>query len=379
MAKIEFELPQVQDLTKDQKRVLRLPQDGQFLIVGGPGTGKSVVALLRTRQYKEDDSYLFLTYNHVLNSAINQWVDFPLTSNTTWSWFYQLQYNLTNLYMPETDDYKPDYDEVKNRFEALNLETRDDHLIIDEGQDVPPEFYDSLMCLGYENFFVVADQNQQITEENSSREELTNILGLEVEEVVELEENFRNTHAIGVFSQYFYTDKSSPKPKLSETFSLVTPILCEYKLVRSCVEMILRTYRDDDSKLIGLIVANDTKREDYVKQLNRVEVERGHGQEKPVISTYSNKNKQGVNIDFSQSGIVVLNDNSVKGIEFDVVFIVIDGFKIRNGNVNSMKKRFYVMSSRAKEKLVLFKSELYRDGVDSLFPDDEAILVREKI
>ncbi len=53
MAKRTFKLPGVEDLSKDQDRVLRLPRDGQFLIVGAPGTGKSVVAFNHCAQEVE--------------------------------------------------------------------------------------------------------------------------------------------------------------------------------------------------------------------------------------------------------------------------------------------------------------------------------------
>ena len=377
MAKRRFKLPGIQDLTKDQDKVLRLPQDGQFLVVGGPGTGKSVVALLRTLQFQQDNNYRFLTFNHVLNSATNQWVEVPLVSDTIHSWFYSLQYSLTKQYMPEIKSHSPDYDEVVKRLDTLNSSPNNEHLIIDEGQDVPPGFYDSLMCLGYENFFILADQNQQITEEHSSREELTDLLGLDVDDVIELVDNHRNTAPIANFCQTFYTDKSSPPPTIPNRPSLDTPILYEYKLVKSCVEMILREADRDDSKLIGLIVATNVKRDDYVKQLNKVEISRDN--EKPIVSSYSNEDKQSVNIDFSQGGIVVLNSQSVKGIEFDSVFIVIDGFKLYNNDVTDVKKQFYVMTSRAREKLILFQSELYRDGVDSIFTNDASILMRGNI
>ena len=34
------------------------------------------------------------------------------------------------------------------------------YLVIDEGQDMPPGFYNALVGLGFDRFFVVADQNQ---------------------------------------------------------------------------------------------------------------------------------------------------------------------------------------------------------------------------
>ena len=50
------------------------------------------------------------------------------------------------------------------------------HLIIDEGQDMPIAFYETLLKMGLNNLFIVADQNQQLTEENSTRQDLTDFL-----------------------------------------------------------------------------------------------------------------------------------------------------------------------------------------------------------
>ena len=45
MARRRFELPGIQDLSKEQEAARALPRRGRHLIVGGPGTGKSVLAL----------------------------------------------------------------------------------------------------------------------------------------------------------------------------------------------------------------------------------------------------------------------------------------------------------------------------------------------
>jgi DNA helicase IV len=378
MAKRRFDLPGIEDLNKDQDKVLRLPPDGQFLVVGGPGTGKSVVALLRTLKHQQDNNYLFLTYNHVLRASTIQCIESQLESDTAWSWYYKLIYGFINESVPQIAPYKPDYEKIIKISEELNFEEGTDfHLIIDEGQDMPQGFYDSLMYLGYENFFIVADQNQQITEENSSRQELTDMLGLEVTDVIELKENYRNNSPIAILSQYFYTDIASPKPELPNKPSSNTPILYEYEQVDSCVKMMLREADRDNSKLIGLIVASDTKREDYVKRLKNADINRDN--EKPVISSYKQADKGNVAIDFGQGGIVVLNDKSVKGIEFDVVFIVLDGLKLFQNDTESMKKRMYVMTSRAKEKLVLFKGMSCDKAVSDLLPQDNSILERGTI
>jgi len=379
MAKRRFQLPGVDDLNKDQDRVLRLPEDGQFLIVGGPGTGKSVVALLRTLKYMENDNYVFLTYNNVLLSATLQLVDEDIQHKTLTSLIYKAYLKQFKKYAPEIKEYKPDYDQIIEDFKSLNKNPTVLHLIIDEGQDMPPKFYEALMYLGIENFFIVADQNQQITEDNSSRQELTDLLGLEVKDVIELKQNYRNSYPIALFSRYFYTDPSSPLPELPSKPkpSLGTPILYEYTNYQDCAKLILREADRDSRNLIGIVVANDDLRDTYVSTLGTMEIDLDNP--RPIISTYSSKDKKNLNIDFAHSGIVILNDKSIKGLEFDIVFIIIDGFKINNNDMDSMKKRFYVMSSRAIKKLVLLKSNNYNGGIEEILPDDENILARMRL
>jgi hypothetical protein len=79
-------------------------------------------------------------------------------------------------------------------------------------------------------------------------------------------------------------------------------------MLNSAKEIILSSYDQDPSKLIGLIVANDGKREWWAKDLQKDDKPRREA--RPIISTYVSNQKNGVHIDFDQGGIVVLNDKS---------------------------------------------------------------------
>ncbi|MUK26208.1 AAA family ATPase [Aliivibrio fischeri] len=387
MSKRINELPQLHNLTKQQQKVLRLPLDGQYLVVGAPGTGKSVVALHRMKKYEgKDKTPKVLTFNHVLAAHTSQLSECDLT--TAMSWLYQTQYQLTEQFMPERapsanekkrKEVNPDYEQLKQIFSSYYGKILLQDLIIDEGQDLPSGYYESLMELGFENFFIVGDQNQQITEDNSSRRDLEEVLGLSSSDVIELDENFRNTGPIAKFCQHFYTDRASPLPKLPERPSLLKPTLLSYSTVNACVETILRTADRDSGKLIGVIVASETKREDYVKKFSQIDIKRDN--ERPMVSSYSSNQKQSnVNIDFSSGGIVVLCDKSVKGIEFDTVYVILDGLQIIGGDQDAMRKRLYVMTSRAKDELFLMQSALCPNKpVEALLPVDENILERDTI
>ena len=377
----KFKLPGIDDLNKDQDKVLRLPEDGQFLVVGGPGTGKSVVALLRAMKYQKSKNYTFLTFNKVLLNATKQLVGFNLNSYTLDSWFGKIYWRTFKENVPnQKNKFRvPDYDLIIKNLEDEELEVSPDHIIVDEGQDKPPKYYESLLHFGIENFFIVADQNQQITKENSTRQELTDLLGLEVQDVIELKENYRNSHPIGVLTSHFFTDPSSPLPTLPSTSktSLGIPSLYTYSNYQSSIQLILREFDKDNRNLIGVIVATNELRESYVKSLQNMETTLDNP--RATISTYSAKSKDPINVNFSNSGIVVLNDMSIKGLEFDIVFVIIDGFKIHDNDQESMKKRFYVITSRAIKKLVFFKSQEYKGGIEEILPTDETILRRERL
>ena len=373
MAERRFKLPGEEELNKDQDRVLALPEDGQYLVVGGPGTGKSVVALLRALKFQDNKDYFFLVYNHVLESATCQLVNTKLTGTTLVKLFYKLYWYLFKEFVPQIEAHKPNYDLIIKKIKELdNYSERTQHLIIDEGQDMPPKYYEVLQYAGYTHFFIVADQNQQITEENSSRTELTNLLGLEVKDVIELKINYRNSNPIAIFANHFFTDKSSPPPDLPEKDSFDIPVLYKGRDLDDYSEMILREADKDDRNLIGVVVANNNMRKKYYGKLNALDIKLDNS--RPIISTYSSSDKQKVNINFSQGGIVVLNDKSIKGLEFDIVFIVLDEFKIFNNDITSMKKRLYVMSSRAIKKLVLLSESPDLGEIDNLLPDDSNIL-----
>jgi DNA helicase IV len=392
VSKREFKLPLLSQLTKEQQRILRLPLEGQHIVVGAPGTGKSVIALHRLAKYNNGEKPLFLTFNHVLQHSTVSLDKTASHFDTAMSFLYKTQYELTNEFMPESEqtatqkkvrEMSPDYEKLKEIFESHYEHYKSKNeiydIVIDEAQDLPSGFYESLMHLGFENFFVVADQNQQITLNNSSRSELEAVFDIETNHVHELTQNHRNTGPIAKLAQYFYTDRASPLPELPNKPSIDTPTLINYTSVQKCVENILREADNGPGKLIGVIVPTEVKREDYVKKLKMAELpKRRNGS--PIVSTYSSNQKQGnVNIPFDQGGIVVLCDKSVKGIEFDTVYVILDGLQVYNGDETAIKKRLYVMFSRAIDKLFIMQSDAFPNNITPLLPTDEAILKRKVI
>lgn len=382
-----FSLPGIQDLNKDQDEALALPVEGQHLIVGGPGTGKSVVALLRARRLAQNDrKYRTLVYNHLLDHSNRHLFGSDQTFATkTWdSWFRDTYRNFVGTvptHAPERPGgYRPiNWEAVEQRVQSLdNIEDQSgEFLVIDEGQDMPPAFYRTLTNLGFKNFYVAADQNQQIHPDRcSSRQDIENTLAIEPGDTLELKTNYRNTRPIALLAQYFYpADPASPRPDLPDrVLAAATPELWTYDTatLAAIADNILQLSDRNPRKLIGIITPNNQVRKKFNVALCRSNPKLDN--EKPPIQTYDSEQKQ--TLDFSQGGFMIINAQSCKGLEFDTAILAdIDQHQPKQ-DPHALKARFYVMVARAREQVILLRTGNVCPVVDGLLPTAPTILVR---
>lgn len=377
-------LPRVDQLTKDQEEARALPMRDQHLVVGGPGTGKSVVALMRAQRLaRNEKDYLFLVYNWLLNWAGGQLVN-DLKKATWDSWFRGVYNQHTGEQIPCIEPktpggYRPiDWAQTLKKCKEFSSSDRDlTFLVIDEGQDMPPAFYQSLFELGFENFYVVADQNQRITEVNSSRKDLVEQLLIKHEDVLELNTNFRNSYSTAALARHFCpNDPASPKPDLPEqNDSVEAPIFFEYENTQldAVFRRILKLVDRDPRTLVGVITPNDTVRVNYVNRLTSVTVSLDNP--RCLVQTYSSGQREEVR--FDQGGVIVINQQSCKGLEFDFVVLPdIDQYWQDENDPDDLKRRFYVMVSRAKRRVIMLREKLKTGAIDDILPKDERLLQR---
>jgi DNA helicase II / ATP-dependent DNA helicase PcrA len=389
MSKRKFKLPGIQDLSKEQEDARALPNDGQFLIIGGPGTGKSVLALMRARRYNQQKfgNYRFLVFNNLLKQASTQLFESKLESRQWQGWFGELYSRLVKEEVPRNppepgSTFKDiDWGKVLQRINDLDSQQQEEspYLIIDEGQDMPPQFYRALASLGVRNFYVVADQNQQIKpDKNSTRHEIQDELGISSGEVIELQENYRNKYPIARLAREFYTrDPASPPPVLPTSKpSVERPVLFGYSANQfpKIIERILVRADQHPERLIAVITPNNIIRDKYVTALRSTETELDNG--RPQIETYPNSDKS--EISFGDGGIVVINAQSCKGLEFDTVFIAdINEFPYWPDIADQQKRLFYVMVARAIDRVILLKEKGKNCKIDAIIPTNPEILDRK--
>ncbi|WP_321495740.1 3'-5' exonuclease [uncultured Desulfobacter sp.] len=390
MAERIFRLPGIQELNKEQERARALPKEGQYLVVGGPGTGKSVLALLRARRHaKAGDPHVFLVYNRLLHEASCCLGGQEICCFQWMTWFFKTFEKITTRKIPRLAPVAgSSWREIDwEKVHQILLETPDttlpksDFLIIDEGQDMPPDFYQALVNMGYMNFFVAADQNQQIVSgKNSSRRDIEVYLDIDTREVVELKQNFRNTEAIARLVQNFYTGDAAvprvePAPECGQQ-PQDTPLMFTfrhdqfYRVIRRILLMADRT----PSTLIGIITPNNQVRQIYVDTLKTVshQIRLDNGQ--PYLRTFFKGSENKMN--FHQGGIMVINAQSCKGLEFDRVFLadINRHPSLLGEDKTHLKRLFYVMTARARQSLILLRREGMNSAANAILPTDTDIL-----
>lgn len=126
-------------------------------------------------------------------------------------------------------------------------------------------------------------------------------------------------------------------------------------------------------KLIGIITPDNGVREKFFYAFDESNPPLDNG--KPPIQTYQSGNES--QLDFSKGGVMIINAQSCKGLEFDIAILAdIDQHKPKQ-NTYALKSRFYVMVARGREQVILLRTGNICPFVEALLPTDSTILVRK--
>lgn len=167
------------DLDPDQRAGLDdLPFDGNHPISGPPGSGKSILAAQRAVMLALTGTpVVLLTYSNLLRQSLAGTVhalgpaDRSVRVMTAHSWLAEWY----GAAPPAGSDGWYDWDALLNRA-AETAGGVGAALVVDEGQDLPPEFY-LLVRMLEAHTTVYADECQRLTDTNSTLDEITRNLG----------------------------------------------------------------------------------------------------------------------------------------------------------------------------------------------------------
>lgn len=342
-------LPAFEDLSKEQDLIYNLELDGNYLVSGPPGTGKSVMALYRAQVLTFDDREPdVLMYSNVLRqytaSAAAE-VGIEGSVSTFHSWFNAFWHQHFGRQPPThaDDRYSFDWDEVPAQFLRKTPDMGSLHdLLVDEGQDLPIGFFRMTRFLA-KNITVFADENQQLFEHNTTLREIAKAIA--ADERLELKRNYRNTAEIATVARAYYegTPTGVPDPPTRHGDK---PTLRRYERTEDFVDFVARYASGRTNLNIGIACPDTQIQKRLLRFLEA---------KKPAIpvQAYISTDRSRKVLDFEKPAITLVHYRSLKGLEFDTLFVP----ELQRAPVDatsaSLRMMFYVVMSRARDELHL--------------------------
>lgn len=388
-------LPKIEELSRDEQiEILNLPLDRTYFITGGPGTGKTILALYRALQLKEtykNHKITFLVYNRTLFNYLSKAIQLlglsEISEVKTWhSWFYGYYRQATGRNAPEIKKFFFDWPKIlkdKRIFESNYF----DHLIIDEAQDFPEPLLEILSSMArYASIFAddhqrIDDTNDMVGKNKSKILEIQRIFRAE-DKRYHLTKNYRNTEEIYKVGRLFYTgDQKDTMPKLFRKGE-------KPKLIKASFDDItnfIANYADNnpDQNIGVFIPAGRGCGKNIIKFYKTL---RKKCEEAPVqyylSNNYSYKNRRNSidDFDFEINGIKIMSFLSAKGLEFETVFIPMIDDEIFNQLDKKIMNQLYVCSTRAKENLIFaYENEMSNSSVLKILRENSNLIEKDKL
>lgn len=355
---MSFQLPNGNDLTIEQLDIINLPTNEDWVITGGPGTGKTVMAVYRAAQLGRKKKILMIVYNKPLQQYIETAVRGSVYKNceikTYHQWvsdFYKSE--LPGHAVPKFDRFDLDWDTILEQ--CADVGKVYDHVIIDEAQDFPIKLI-RLLKMVSKNITCFVDPDQSIDDDKTDTADM--LMEMCVEAPYELTRNFRNTKPIRDVSTIFCNENNGDPVDSDIPGKLPVIIKCDdYSDMSEKMALIINQNKE---KNIGVFVNNKNLKATYNALTGLVDKNINI----EYYKTFSSP------IDFDVDGVKILSYGTMKGLEFDMVLLPrIEKIKSTD-DVYTDYNRLYVAVTRARSELYMFYFGTYIGDkwMDSMSP-----------
>ena len=311
-------------LTREQEKVLNFIEfQNTIAIEGSAGTGKTFIALEYARRVSNSGKVLFLCFNRYLNDFLNK----------NYSYSNVEYFNIHSFISKYTDAGLITDSNILKELKKIDINSLEyKTIIIDEAQDydfsILKYFYDYSESNRL-NFVIFYDKNQQVI-----RSTFDSIIK-DFDCKLTLKNNCRNT--IKILST------------INSIFSIPLNYYC-YSIEGTMPDMY---YSDDTSKIIHKIGEEITKLVQDGFKLSDITILTLNTEENSILHNVNQIGKYNISNTREDNKVFFTTSRKFKGLESDAVFVI--DYNIIDNN-DEFIRNFYVSTSRARIKLVIFSN-----------------------
>ncbi|NGO68661.1 hypothetical protein [Streptomyces boncukensis] len=340
-----MKVPSLLGLDGEQQAVIGLPFHGRYIITGPAGAGKSVSALYRAWSLATTGRRVaLLTRFNLLHQYLAQ-VAPSLTESvhvTTYNkWMNGFWRNRFHRDPPQGVEDAWAYHWSSIQRDCIRHRVRSTtHLVIDEGQNLPVEFYQFCHILDLD-VTVFADENQPIKSGQSTVSEIAKAL-VSPADPLTLRENHRNSRQIAELAAKFHEGppRDAPLPHRDGRTATVLHI----SDTDSFLQNVARYFNANREQTIGIICRTTHVQREIHQKLAGLQLDKH-------IQTYISSDRNRGAMDFSRRPIRIVTTASMKGLEFDTVFVPDLDAYAEDPTSAEARLAFLVLCTRAREEI----------------------------
>ncbi len=357
-------LPTYDEIASDnqQRDVYEAPFNESLFVVGPPGSGKTVLAVHRAQMLgSAGTTVVLVTYNRMLRRLIAQLTDNGILATTMHKYVAARYVAQTQAAAPCTEPYVYDWEAMFATLVRVGVQPEPIHVIVDEGQDLPKEFFGYLRNFVATSITVFADQDQALSDERSKLSDIKEAVGFD--DPFLLSSNHRNTPEIARVAAYYYAG-DIPVAEVMRPASGELPRVVVYHQ-GDAAERVANWYRARGGRVGVAVVHNETGGALEARLRQQLAGQR--------VDFYTG-NKQNENeIELLDPGVTILNVQSIKGQEFDTVFVLeFEELLLEASEAN--RRKMYMLCARARDNLVLmYQGDPLPPALAALLPGSDIL------
>ena len=338
----------------EQRGILEYPVDRSLFVVGPPGSGKTVLAVYRAamaaalEQNEPRSTVALVTYNRMLKRLLDILKEGDTYIGTMHSFVWHDYIGRTNRQPPNQlhDPYSFDWASMVSSLEEAEEHANRSHLVVDEGQDLPQGFFQYASRHVSDVLSVFADEDQALSSRRTTLEEIKEAARLGHPTI--LSQNHRNTPEIARLAEHFHSGRL-PAATVVRNAVGDLPRLVRSGSLESTAELVSNWFTNRGGS-IGIIVTHNETGRNVRDMLSERLPERR-------VDFYDSSERNEDAIEMLIPGVTILNKESVKGQEFDSVFILeLEEFIPCTSDTE--RRAMYMMCTRARDSLFLVHSDL---------------------